>query len=125
MPGKLITSEPVVAHTPEKRVLPATEKPKEAEAVAQNATPIAPPPVAAETPPEAEKAPLVAHPETALLVAQKPAPAPSTPPVETVVAETKPVDKNALVMPIATEQCLAAAPVYALQPTAYLYWWPG
>ncbi|MGL9750916.1 MAG: hypothetical protein ACR5LC_05775 [Symbiopectobacterium sp.] len=66
---------------------------------------MAPPPVAAETPPKAEKAPLVEHPKTAPVVAQKPAPAPSTPPVETVVAETKPeeakpVDKNALVMPI-------------------------
>ncbi|MCW2473882.1 SrfA family protein [Candidatus Symbiopectobacterium sp. NZEC151] len=104
VPSKPITSEPVVAHTPEKRVLPATEKVKEAETVAQNATPIAPPPVAAETPPEAEKAPAVAHPETAPVVAQKPAPVPSAPPVETVVAEAKPeeakpVDKNALVMP--------------------------
>ncbi|MBG6241642.1 MAG: hypothetical protein EKE20_06780 [Candidatus Symbiopectobacterium sp. Dall1.0] len=105
VPGKPITSEPVVAHTPEKRVLPATDKTKEAEVIAQNATQIAPPPVAAETPPEAEKAPVVAHPEAAPVVAQKAAPAPSTPPVETVVAETKPeeakpVDKNALVMPI-------------------------
>ncbi len=104
-PSQPITAEPVVAHTPEKRVLPATEKAKEAETVAQNATPIAPPPVAAETPPEAVKAPVVAHPETAPVVAQKPAPTPSTPPVETVVAEVKPeeakpVDKNALVMPI-------------------------
>ncbi|MCW2485124.1 hypothetical protein J5069_04345 [Candidatus Symbiopectobacterium sp. NZEC127] len=104
VPSKPITTEPVVAHTPEKRVLPATEKVKEAETVAQNATPIAPPPVAAETPPEAEKAPAVAHPETAPVVAQKPAPVPSAPPVETVVAEAKPeeakpVDKNALVMP--------------------------
>ncbi|QZN97607.1 SrfA family protein [Symbiopectobacterium purcellii] len=104
-PSQPITAEPVVAHTPEKRVLPATEKTKEAEIIAQNATPIAPPPVAAETPPEAVKAPVVAHPETAPVVAQKPAPTPSTPPVETVVAEVKPeeakpVDKNALVMPI-------------------------
>lgn len=104
VPSQPITSEPVVAHTPEKRVLPATEKPKEAEVVAQNATPIAPPPVAVETPPVAEKAPVVAHSETASVVAQKPAPAPSAPPVETVVAEAKPeeakpVDKNALVMP--------------------------
>lgn len=95
VPSQPITSEPVVAHTPEKRVLPATEKPKEAEVVAQNVTPIAPPPVVVETPPVAEKAPVVA---------QKPAPAPSAPAVETVVAEakpeeTKPVDKNALVMP--------------------------
>ncbi|MCW2483725.1 hypothetical protein J5224_32265, partial [Candidatus Symbiopectobacterium sp. NZEC135] len=100
VPSKPITSEPVVAHTPEKRVL----KVNEAETVAQNATPIAPPPVAAERPPEAEKAPAVAHPETAPVVAQKPAPVPSAPPVETVVAEAKPeeakpVDKNALVMP--------------------------
>ncbi|MFT8210038.1 MAG: SrfA family protein [Symbiopectobacterium sp.] len=94
VPSKPVTSEPVVAHTPEKRVLPATEKPKEAESVTQNATPIAPPPVAAETSTEAEKVPVVA---------QKPA-APSAPPVENVVAETKPeetkpVDKNVLVMP--------------------------
>lgn len=104
VPSQPITTEPMVAHTPEKRVLPATEKPKEAEVVAQNATPIAPPPVAVDTQPEAEKAPVVAHPEAPQAVAQKPAPAPSAPPVDTAVAETKPedakpVDKNALVMP--------------------------
>ena len=105
VPSKPITAEPVVAHTPEKRMLPATEKAKDADVIAQNATPIAPPPVAVDTPPEAEKAPVVAHPETAPVVAQKPAPVPSTPPVEPVVAEVKPeeakpVDKNALVMPL-------------------------
>lgn len=98
VPATPVTSEPVVAHTPEKRVLPATEKPKEAEIVAQNATPIAPPPVAAET------ATAIAHPEKAPEVPQ-PASVPSTPPAVNIVAEAKPeenkpVDKNALVMPV-------------------------
>lgn len=109
IPAAPATSAPVVAHTPEKRVLPATEKPKEADIIAQNATPIAPPTVAEQASIVAEKAPIAPPPEKAPetpqpVVAHSPAPAPSTPPVENVVAETKPeeskpVDKNALVMP--------------------------
>lgn len=97
----------VAAHAPEKRVLPATEKPKEPEDAAQHAAPIAPPPLAlAEQP-----APADGHPA---ITAEPIPPAPAVQPVaepepvaapvaekapETKPVENKPIEKNALVMP--------------------------
>lgn len=104
---------PLATHTPEKRVLPASEKPKEPATAEQDSTPIAPPPLAvAEQPvpvtptPDANQ-PAVNHVEKAPAVQPAAAHEPSPQPVavdavkepEAKPAENKPIEKNALVMP--------------------------